>query len=135
MVIEVIVTLTGRPGVHLGGEIQSGVVQIGDHLVLLDGATLTGEVTCDGIGSLDGSQRCLVTVYCATLSAEEVREGQVLAGAQLRRPEDAAWPGSISAPLYQRLTAAAGAFADRSAPFLMSQASDPQLSSDSDHEA
>jgi translation elongation factor EF-Tu-like GTPase len=135
MVIEVVVTLTGRPGVHLGGEIESGVVQVGDHLNLLDGGKLAGEVTCDGIGSLDGSQRCLVTVYCAALSAGEVREGQVLAGTQLRRPEDAAWPGSISAPLYQRLTAAATAFADRYAPYLVSQASDPQPLTDSDHEA
>jgi hypothetical protein len=69
------------------------------------------------------------------LSADKVREGQVLAGTQLRRSEDAAWPGSISAPLYQRLTAAAAAFADRYAPHLMSQASDPQLPTDTDHEA
>jgi len=135
MVIEVVVTLTGRPGVHLGGEIKSGVVQVGDHLDLLDGGKLAGEVTCDGIGSLDGSERCLVTVYCAALSADKVREGQVLAGTQLRRSEDAAWPGSISAPLYQRLTAAAAAFADRYAPHLITQASDPQLPTDTDHEA
>lgn len=110
-------------------------MQVGDHLDLLDGAQLTREVTCDGIGSLDGPQRCLVTVYCAAPSADEVREGQVLAGTQLRRPEDAAWPGSISAPLYQRLTAEAAAFADRSAPHLMSQTSDPEPPARSDHEA
>jgi translation elongation factor EF-Tu-like GTPase len=135
MVIEVVVALTGRPGVHLGGEIESGVVQVGDHLDLLDGATLTAKVTCDGIGSLDGSQRCLATVYCAALSAGEVREGQVLAGTRLRRPEDAAWPGSISAPLHQQLTAVAAAFADRYAPHLMSQASGPQPPAGGDHEA
>ena len=110
-------------------------MQVGDHRDLLDGAKLAGEVTCDGIGSLDGSQRCLATVYCAALSAGEVREGQVPASTQIRRPQDAAWPGSISAPLCQRLTAAAAAFADRYAPHLMTQASGPQPPAGSDHEA
>lgn len=47
MVIETIITITNRPGVHLAGEIESGVVQVGDHLDLLDG----GQLTCDGIGT------------------------------------------------------------------------------------
>jgi len=135
MVIETVITITRRPGVHLAGEIESGVLQIGDHLDFLDGGKLIGEVTCDGIGSLDragSTERCLVTVYCAALSRDDVREGQVLAGTQLRRPEDAAWPRSISAPVYQRQTAAALAFADRCAPHLMSQAGDPQLPTDGD---
>jgi translation elongation factor EF-Tu-like GTPase len=81
MVIEVIVTVPGRRGVHLGGEIESGVVQVGDHLDLLDHGKVIREVTCDGFGSLDriaGTERCLVTVYCAALSPDEAREGQVL---------------------------------------------------------
>lgn len=130
MVIEVVVTLTRWPGVHLGGEIESGVVQVGDHLDLVDSGKLIRKVTCDGIGSLDrvgGTQRCLVTVYCAAVSPEEVREGQVLTGTQLRRPEDAVLPRSVSAPVYQRETAAATAFANRYASQLMSQASEPQL--------
>jgi hypothetical protein len=34
MTIEAVVTLTGRPGVYLGGEIEAGVVQVGDRLDL-----------------------------------------------------------------------------------------------------
>lgn len=138
MMIEAVITITGRPGVHLGGEIESGVVQIGDHLDLLDDGELTGEVTCHAIGSLDHiacSERCLVTVYCAALSSDQVREGQVLAGTHLRRPEDAALPRSISAPLYWQQTAQAIAFANQYAPLLMSHASDGHLPADNDHEA
>ena len=39
-----IFTVTGRPGVHLGGEIVSGVVLVGDQLNLRDGGKLTSEV-------------------------------------------------------------------------------------------
>jgi translation elongation factor EF-Tu-like GTPase len=138
MMIEAVITITGRPGVHLGGEIESGVVQAGDHLDLLDDGELIGEVTCDAIGSLDHvdcPERCLVTVYCATLSPDQVREGQVLAATHLRRPGDAALPRSISAPLYRQQTAQATAFASHYAPLLMNHASDAPRPADSDHEA
>ncbi len=125
MTIETIVTLTGRPGVHLCGEIESGVVRIGDLLDLLDGGKLVTVVRCDGLGSLNrigGTDRCLPSVHCASLSPDEVREGQVLAGTELRRAEDGALPRSLSGPVYRRQTAAATAFADRYAPLLGSQA-------------
>lgn len=44
MAIEMIFTVTGRPGVHRGGEIVSGVVLVGDQLNLRDGGKLTSEV-------------------------------------------------------------------------------------------
>ena len=84
MTIEAVVTLTGRPGVHLGGDIESGVVQVGDRLDLLDHGKLINVVTCDGLGSLNrigGTDRYLPSVHCVSLSRGEVREGQVLAGA------------------------------------------------------
>jgi hypothetical protein len=121
--------------VHLGGEIESGVVQVGDHLDLVDGGKLIGTVTCDGIGSLDGAERCLVTVYCPGLSPHDIRESQVLAGTQLRRSEDAVLPRSISAPVYQRQTAAATALANRYASQLTSQVSEPQLPEENGHGA
>jgi translation elongation factor EF-Tu-like GTPase len=125
MTIEAVVTLTGRPGVYLGGAIESGVVQVGDRLDLMDDGQLIKVVTCDGLGSVDrigGTSRCLPGVHCISVSRGEIREGQVLAGAELRREEDAALPRSLSAPVYRRQTAAATAFADRHAPLLASQA-------------
>jgi hypothetical protein len=101
MTIEAVVTFTGRPGVHLGGEIESGVIRVGDLLDLLDGGKLVKVVRCDGLGSFNrigGTDRCLPSVHCASLSPGEVREGQVLAGTELRREEDGALPGSLSGP-------------------------------------
>jgi translation elongation factor EF-Tu-like GTPase len=46
MTIEAIVAITGRPGVHLGGEIESGVVRVGDRLDLLDGGELVRVARC-----------------------------------------------------------------------------------------
>jgi hypothetical protein len=125
MTIETVVTLTGRPGVHLGGEIESGVIRAGGLLDLLDGGKLVTVVRCDGLGSFNGiggTGRCLPSVHCASLSPDEVREGQVLAGTELRREEDGALPRSLSGPVYRRHTAAATAFADRHAPLPASQA-------------
>jgi hypothetical protein len=125
MTIEAIVAITGRPGVFLGGEIESGVLRVGDRLDLLDGGKLVRVVTCDGFGSFNrigGTDRCLPGVHCAALSAGEVRAGQVLAGTELRRPEDGARPGCISGPVYRRETAAALGFAERCAPLLAAQA-------------
>jgi hypothetical protein len=137
MMIEMVVTVPGRHGTYLGGEIESGVVQIGDHLVLMEDGKRVGEITCDGFGSIDriaGTERCLVAVYSAASSSKEVRPGQVLVGTQLRRPGDAAPPASMSAPLYRRQTAAATGFASQHAPRLISQAHDGQRQSDSDCE-
>lgn len=125
MTIETVVTLTGRPGVHLGGETGSGVVRVGDLLDLLDGGKLVTVVRCDGLGSFNGTGgtgRCLPSVHCASLGPDEVHEGQVLAGTELRREEDGALPRSLSGPVCRRQTAAATAFADRHAPLLASQA-------------
>jgi len=137
MTIEAVVTLTGRPGVHLGGDIESGVVQVGDRLDLLDHGKLINVVTCDGLGSLNrigGTDRYLPSVHCVSLSRGEVREGQVLAGAELRQAEDAALPRSLSGPVYRRQTAAATAFADRHAPLLASQAAAARPPAASDDE-
>jgi hypothetical protein len=125
MTIETVVTLTGRPGVHLGGEIESGAIRVGDLLDLLDGGKLVTVVRCDGLGSFNGiggTGRYLPSVHCASLGPGEVREGQVLAGTELRREEDGALPRSLSGPVCRRQTAAATAFADRHAPLLASQA-------------
>ena len=86
---------------------------------------------------IGGTERCLVSVYCAALGKDEVREGQVLAGTQLRRPEDATWPRSISVPVYKRQTATATAIAiaNRYAPHLMSLPSDSQLPTGGDDQA
>jgi translation elongation factor EF-Tu-like GTPase len=46
MTVREIVTLTRRPGVHLGGKIESGVVRVGDQLDLLDGDTVVRALTC-----------------------------------------------------------------------------------------
>jgi len=62
MTIEAVVTVTGRPGVHLGGETGSGVIRVGDLLDLLDGGKLVTVVRCDGLGSFNGTGgtgRCL----------------------------------------------------------------------------
>jgi hypothetical protein len=88
-------------GVRLGGDIESGVVQVGDRMDLLDDGKLIKVVTCDGLGSFNrigGTDRCLPGVHSASLSPGEVREGQVLAGAELRRTEDAALPRSPQRP-------------------------------------
>lgn len=137
MTIEAVVTLTGRSGVHLGGDIESGVVQVGDRLDLLDDGKLIKVVTCDGLGSFNrigGTDLCLPSVHCVSLSRGEVREGQVLAGAELRLAEDAALPRSLSGPVYRRQTAAATAFADRHAPLLASQAATARPPAASDDE-
>jgi hypothetical protein len=138
MTIEAIVAITGRPGVHLGGEIESGVVRVGDRLDLLDGGELVRVVTCDGFGSFNrigGTDRCLPSVHCGALSLGEVREGQVLAGAELRRAEDGALPGSMSRPVYRRETAAALGFADRCAPLLAAQDGSAPPAAGNDDEA
>jgi hypothetical protein len=87
--------------------------------------TLVTVVRCDGLGSFNrigGTDRCLPSVHCASLGPGEVREGQVLAGTELRREEDGALPRSLSGPVCRRQTEAATAFADRHAPLLASQA-------------
>jgi translation elongation factor EF-Tu-like GTPase len=40
LVIEKAIALAGRPGLHLAGEIEPGIVQVGDHLSVLGSGTL-----------------------------------------------------------------------------------------------
>ncbi len=124
MVVQEIFAITRRPGVHLGGRIESGVVRVGDRLRLMDGGTLIRVITCDGISFLDNiahPERTLVTVHATALKPGDVQKGQVLAGTQIRPLDAASWPHSISGPLAERLTAECAGFASRTAGPLLAQ--------------
>jgi hypothetical protein len=82
MTICQVFSLTGRKGLFLAGEIESGVLYVGDRLNLLDGETIVREVTCDGVEFVLYSSQPVseqMAVYVKELRPGDAREGQALA--------------------------------------------------------
>lgn len=79
--VEMVVQITGRPGVFMAGMIESGVVCVGDGLQLIEDDRVIAEFECDGVEFADRigpDKHSLPAIYSRDVDPSIVREGQRL---------------------------------------------------------